>query len=177
VNDASAATACAKRRFGAGRPRSEREYAEALGARRRLELAELLFRAGLWSAGPTGAGEAPGEPKRRVSESEYAANLRAFAAAARARGALPLILAWPLRSQAAGEPAGEVERVLGQYQQEAAASAQAAQAPFVDLYEVLRGRPELYVDPVHLGPEGYGEVAERIAAELLPRLPAPENRE
>jgi lysophospholipase L1-like esterase len=171
VNDAAPATAGSMRRFGVGRLLSDREYAAALGTRHRLAITELLARASLSLAARAGASDPPAGVKRRVSLAEYAANLREFAAVTRARGALPLIVSWPLRSQA------EDEIALRPYQLVAASVARSERVGFVDLRELLRGQPGLYVDPIHLGPEGYVRVAERLVTELAPRLPTGEPHE
>lgn len=170
VNDASPATAGGKRRFGGGIMLSDREYAGALRSNRRLGITRLLWRAGLLGSGAA----APGAGKRRVSPDEYGRNLEAFAAESRRRGILPVIVAWPLRSQAA-EPAAdtEIERTLALYQRRAAQAARVEGAVFVDLVSGLRGRQALFIDAVHMGPEGYGVVAEQLAAAILARLAAP----
>jgi hypothetical protein len=55
-------------------------------------------------------------------------------------------------------------------------------AVFVDLAEGLKGRAELYIDAVHLSPEGYGVVAREISKQIQPdrnsldfmeRIPSP----
>lgn len=162
VNDASPATAGGKRRFGSGIMLSDREYAEAIRSNRQLGITRLLWRAGFGGAGGAALGV-----KRRVSLEEYQSNLRRFVAESEQRGILPVIVAWPLRSQAQLPPANsELEQTLGLYQQRAAQ----AGGVFVDFLEVLRGHEALYIDAVHLGPEGYGLVAERIAALLIARF-------
>jgi len=172
VNDASPARAGGKRRFGKGRLLSDREYAEALRAQRGLGIRRLLWRAGLgFGAAGSLAGDAGGV-KRRVSLRDYEKNLASFSEQSRARGILPLIVAWPLKSQAAGlEEATEVERTVERYQRAAAAAAAAQEAAFVDLRPSLLGRADLFIDMVHLSPRGYGVVAERIARELAEHLP------
>jgi lysophospholipase L1-like esterase len=170
VNDASPASAGGKRRFGQGRLLSDREYAEALRAQH-FGVTRLLWRAGL-GVGVRGSRTPPGEVKRRVPLADYIDNLRRFAAASRERGARPLLVAWPLRSQAETPPrTGELERELSRYQRAALETARAEGAAFVDLLPLVSGRPELYIDAVHMGPEGYALVAARIGAELSPALP------
>ena len=66
---------------------------------------------------------------------------RAFAEQSRARGILPLIVAWPLESQASGRGGRtEVEVTVERYQRAAAAAATAQTASFVDLLPPLLGR-------------------------------------
>ncbi len=176
VNDASPATAGSKRRFGS-QLLSDREYADALRRNRRLGITRLLWRAGLGLGGGAAAASAPGGVKRRVSPADYEANLDTFVAESRRHGALPVIVVWPLRSQAGPDGSqSEVERVVRLYQDTARAVARRTDAPLVDLVEALRGREALFIDSVHLGPEGYGLVAERVAEALLAGWPAPDAR-
>lgn len=170
INDASPATAGSKRRFGEGRLLSDREYAEALRGQR-LGITRLLWRAGFGRG--AGAASAPGDVKRRVPLAEYESRLREFALESRERGALAVIVAWPLRGQASEPPQrGQVEVVAERYQRAARLAAEAAGAVFVDLQPALAGREDLFVDAVHLGPEGYAVVAEWLAGALAPALPA-----
>jgi lysophospholipase L1-like esterase len=172
VNDASPARAGGKRRFGEGRMLSDREYAAALRAQRGLGIGHLLWRAGFrFGTGGSPVAEAE-DVKRRVPLAEYGKKLISFAEQSRARGILPLIVAWPLRSQAGGlDGPPEVEATVERYQRAAAAAAAAQAVPFVDLRPPLAGREDLFVDMVHLSPRGYGVVAERIARELAEHLP------
>jgi lysophospholipase L1-like esterase len=172
VNDASPAHAGRKRRFGEGRMLSDREYAAALRAQRSLGIRRLLWRAGLgFGAAGSPVGEA-GNVKRRVPLADYEKILASFAEQSRARGILPLIVAWPLKSQASGlEERTELELTVERYQRAAAAAAAAQATPFVDLEPPLLGRADLFIDMVHLNPRGYGVVAERIARELEQHLP------
>jgi lysophospholipase L1-like esterase len=172
VNDASPARAGRKRRFGEGRTLSDREYAAALRAQRGLGIRRLLWRAGLgFGAGGSPVGEAGGV-KRRVPLAEYEKNLASFAEQSRARGILPLIVAWPIQSQAGGlDGQTEVELAVERYQRAAFAAAAAQATPFVDLRPLLLGRADLFIDMVHLSLRGYGVVAERIARELAEHLP------
>lgn len=172
VNDASPAHAGRKRRFGEGRLLSDREYAEALRAQRGLGIRRLLWRAGL-GFGAAGSPESDAQDvKRRVPLPEYEKNLASFARQSQARGILPLIVAWPLESQAAGlEETTPVERTIERYRRAAAAAAAEHAAAFVDLRPPLLGHPDLFIDMVHLNPRGYGLVAERIARELAAHLP------
>ncbi len=175
VNDAAPATAGSKRRFGS-QLLSDREYAEALRRNRRLGVTRLLWRAGLGLGGGSSAADRPGGVKRRVSPDEYETNLDAFVAQSRQHGALPVIVIWPLRSQIdETEPPTEVDRVVALYQEAARGVARRTGSPLVDLTETLRGRPALYIDSVHLDPEGYGLVAERVADAILARLPGTGN--
>ncbi|MDJ0846791.1 MAG: GDSL-type esterase/lipase family protein [Myxococcota bacterium] len=171
VNDAAPATAGSKRRFGS-QLLSDREYADALRRNRRLGITRLLWRAGLGLAGGAGGEGQPGGVKRRVSPGEYEANLDAFVAGSRRVGSLPVIVVWPLRSQMddAGPPT-EVDRVVALYQDAARSVAQRTGSALVELADVLRGRPALFIDSVHLGPEGYGLVAQQVADALLAGLP------
>jgi lysophospholipase L1-like esterase len=148
VNDASPATAGGKRRFGSGLRLSDREYADALKANRRLGITRLLWRAGVGGGGA----------KRRVPLEDYVSNLEGFVAQSLSRGITPVIVAWPLRAGA--DP--EVEQVLGQYHR----AARIDGAVFVDLAEGLKGRDELFIDAVHLSPEGYGVVAREIFKQI-----------
>jgi lysophospholipase L1-like esterase len=184
INDASPATAGSKRRFGEGRMLSDREYAEALRSNRRLGITRLLWRAGLGLAGGGGAADEPDGVKRRVAPGEYAANLESFVEASRARGALPVIVVWPLQSQAAGSAAGgpaaarnRLEAVLALYQEAAIEVARRTGAPLVNLLDGLRGREDLFIDAVHLGAPGYGVVADRVADAILAELPDRSGRE
>jgi len=172
VNDASPATAGGKRRFGDGIMLSDREYGDALHSNRRLGITRLLWRAGLLGGGLLGGGPAaPGGVKRRVSPEEYSRNLEAFAAESRRRGILPLVVAWPLKTQAAEPPADtEIERTLALYNRRAAEAARSQGAVFVDLVAGLRGREALFIDAVHMGAQGYGVVAEQVAAAILAGL-------
>ena len=172
VNDASPARAGGKRRFGEGRMLSDREYAAALRAQRGLGIRRLLWRAGLGFGAAGSPVDEAGDVKRRVPLAEYEKNLVSFAEQSRARGILPLIVAWPLKSQAGGlDGRTEVELTVERYQRAAAAAAAAQATPFVDLLPPLLGRADLFIDMVHLSPRGYGVVAERIARELAEHLP------
>jgi lysophospholipase L1-like esterase len=172
VNDASPAHAGGKRRFGAGRMLSDREYAAALRAQRGLGIRRLLWRAGLGLGAAGSPVDEAGELKRRVPLAEYQRNLASFAEQSRARGILPLILAWPLETQARGqEGRTEVELTVERYQRGAATAAAAQAALFVDLLPPLQGRADLFIDMIHLSPRGYRVVAERIARELAGHLP------
>jgi lysophospholipase L1-like esterase len=173
VNDASPATAGAKRRFGRGRLLTDREYRQALRAPQ-LGIARLLQRAGFLPGG-VAAGSAPDGLKRRVPLAEYEEHLRRFAALSLAREIVPVVVAWPLLEQLEPTPPTEVGEAVQRYQQAAARAAAEADAGFVDLLGPLSGRGELFVDVVHLGPRGYRVVAERIAEALLPVLTAPES--
>lgn len=174
VNDASPATAGGKRRFGDGIMLSDREYADALQSNRRLGITRLLWRAGLLGGGLLGGGAAaPGGVKRRVSPQEYGGNLQAFVAESQRRGILPVVVAWPLKTQAAEPPADtEIERTLALYNSRAAEAARSQGAVFIDLVAELRGREALFIDTVHMGSEGYGVVAGQVAAAILARLPS-----
>ena len=158
VNDSSPATAGGKRRFDPDHPLSDREYGEALRAQRGLGIARLLWRAGLWC--PAGAAANEPQPKRRVSLGEYEHNLDAFARQSFERGILPVIVAWPVRRQALG--AADV--TVAEYQGIARRVARERDVPFVDLVDAVRGRPDLFIDVVHMSPRGYGIVAQQIAA-------------
>jgi lysophospholipase L1-like esterase len=158
VNDSSPATAGAKRRFDPEHPLSDREYAEALRAQRGLGIARLLWRAGLWW--PAAASDNETQPKRRVSPEEYQRNLDSFARQSLERGILPVIVAWPVRQQALGA----LDVTVAEYQDLARQVARERDIAFVDLVDVVRGRPDLFIDVVHMSPRGYGIVAEQIAA-------------
>ena len=149
VNDASPATAGGKRRFGSGLHLSDREYAQAVKAKRRLGITRLLWRAGFFGGG--GA-------KRRVPVDDYVSNLEEFVAQSGSRGITPVIVGWPLRR--GSDP--EVERVLAQYHQ----AARIDGAVYVDLAQGLSGHDELFIDAVHLSPRGYGVVAKKIAERI-----------
>ena len=53
------------------------------------------------------------------------------------------------------------------YQIAAESAARAEQVAFVPLIARLVGRPELFVDGVHMNAEGYGRVAEAIGAFIV----------
>ena len=168
-NDASPATAGPKLRSGRSHLLTDREYAETLHARSSLGITRLLWRAGLLPLRTARGSDS--ELKRRVPLAEYDVGLRRFARQSRQRGAVPVIVSWPLRAQATpGAAKTEVEQVVARYQQTAADSARAAGAPFVDLLPQVRGKPGLFVDTVHMGAAGYGLVAEAVATGLLPHL-------
>ena len=173
INDASVAAEGSKRRFGGVRKLSDREYAEALTRTTGLGITRLLARTGLWDpAPPETPRRGPRRSLRRVPIDEYEAGLRDFVQEVRAHGALPVLVAWPLRVQV--DPSGlptSFHRTVEDYQQISAQVAEATGSPFVDLVQVTQGGPELFVDIVHMNGEGYAVVAEAIAACLLAQLP------
>ena len=162
VNDASPATAGGKRRFGGGRMLSDREFAEAVRTQHGLGITRLLWRAGLWPDSPGTATGREVQTKTRVSPREYEHNLDAFARQSLERGIVPLIIAWPLRRQAYGLNDVAVAR----YQRIARSVASRHGTPFIDLVDAVHGRPELFIDVVHMNSRGYGVVADHIAATL-----------
>ncbi len=161
INDAHPANTGSKRRFGADRWLSDREYAAALNRSSVLAITRLLQRAGLLPMGSTASGP---DVKRRVPLDEYEAALRRFARDALSRGIIPVIVAWPLQSQATPDAqTSEVERVYARYQAAAESAARAEGAAFVPLVTSVEGRPGLFVDPVHMNATGYGLVADAVA--------------
>jgi len=167
-NDASPATAGSKRPFGSERMMSDRAYAESLRRSQALGFTRLLWRAG-FSIGSTEEriGDSP-PAKHRVSVREYGANLRSFVDLSRARGAMPVLVVWPRRSQISSPSRHEErDRLMDRYHEEMRRVGRTANVAVLDLKETLQGREDLFVDIIHLNAHGYGLVAEALAKIVL----------
>lgn len=111
----------------------------------------------------------------RVPDRDYRENLRAMAAQARALGAAPFFVVWPIRWQI--EPAeGRDLDPATSYQVAMLEVAGELGVPVLDLVEEFRDARELFVDSVHMNEAGCRRVATAIGERLhglgmLPELP------
>ena len=103
----------------------------------------------------------------RVSLDDYAANLAAMVARARASGALAVLMTRPHRESedVLMHAPGWRQRVPG-YNQAVRRVADAQRAPLVDVQREVDGRPALFVDESHFTREGHRTLAQSLYARL-----------
>ncbi len=137
---------------------SDAEHLELLAAERAGELSRhrvtrLLRRV------------APGAARPRLSDDEFAGELRNMITVAEEKGATPLLVVWPSQGQMLGEEAHPRQRII-------AAVAAEAGTRFLELADRFRvgGGARLFVDPVHATAEGYRIAGEAVAEALRPVL-------
>ena len=101
----------------------------------------------------------------RLSEEEFADELRKTVALARDRGARPLLAVWPSQRQMSGEEADPRQRIVATVGAETG-------VPVVELADRFRvsGGLRLFVDPVHATAKGYRIAGEAVAEALRPLL-------
>jgi lysophospholipase L1-like esterase len=170
-NDSSAARAGSKRPFPDELGLSDREFGDLLAPPSAWGIVRLAERL-------RGAGRpdpAPDDPrsKQRVSVDEYRENLESIVAACREHAALPVVVVWPLRSQASARVRPEdalKDELVPPYQAAARAVGAREDVLLLDLVPHVEGRASDFVDRVHMNAQGYAHVARRLARELLPRL-------
>ena len=116
---------------------------------------------------------APVDPERadayapRVSLADYAANLRAFIATARAHGATPVLLTRPYRESTEElESESSWRRLVPAYNREVLEIARSGGVPVVDVQAAFAGRRDLFVDECHFTPEGHRLMAQLLADRL-----------
>ncbi|MEE8468334.1 MAG: GDSL-type esterase/lipase family protein [Planctomycetota bacterium] len=170
-NEASPATAGPKRPMAHDQVLTDRQYGAQLRPASRLALLRLARR---WSGG---AGRSPrpaggGRRTRRVPLNDHREHLLRFLQACRERDILAVLVVWPLRAQAGSRQDYPDDRLraVRPYQRTMVEVAREQGALLVDLRPVAQGQPQWFVDQVHMGPEGYAEVADAVARALGERL-------
>ena len=167
-NDTSEARPSKRRAFAEGLALSDAEFARALRRSNRIGLLRLAYRL---QGAATGAAKSIGPiSKTRVSPDEYRETLTRMVERTRAKGGLPILVVWPIRTQATPRPVSGRAATIVEYQQVAREVAVRADVPLVDGVAALTGRDDLFFDFVHLVPEGHGLMA-RAAAEVLVEHP------
>jgi lysophospholipase L1-like esterase len=169
-NDAATARPTGKRWFSHARFLSDVEYAAALRRQSRLAIVRLARRL-RQDAGTDVTASRQAVGKIRVAAVEYRENLTVMIDACRSRGILPAVVVWPIATQAGLPRALEREGDVVANQRTAREVARDLAVPLVDLEPLMATRPELFLDEIHLKPEGYAAVARAVADELAAHLP------
>jgi lysophospholipase L1-like esterase len=118
-------------------------------------------------APPAVDAEAVPEYAPRVSLDDYAANLNAFVATARAHGATPVLLTRPYRESTEElESESSWRRLVPAYNREVMEIAQSVGALVVDVQAAFAGRKDLFIDQCHFTPEGHRVMAQLVADRL-----------
>ncbi len=171
-NDIQPARPGDKRPFAQGREMSDREYAELLRGPGGLGITRLARRlmarseeAGE-SIAPAGVEDDSAldgsDARPRVSSDEYREHLAWMIDECRRRGAETVVVSWPILPQAAGIQLAGRSRMISDNQRLAAEASREHGASFVDLVPILAGRTDLFIDIVHLNPDGYALVANAL---------------
>ncbi len=140
---------------------SDPEHEELIAARRAAEFSRYNVLRLLRRVGP---GNRP-----RLNEEEFAEQIRRMIAMCRARGARPLLLIWPAKSQMAAPLIISHQDVLRRIAREDKVAS-------LDLVPVFRARDynSLFADPVHATRQGYAAAADTLAPVLQKLLERPD---
>lgn len=169
-NDSSPAKSGSKRAYREGLALSDQEFGTARKPPSPWGIVRLYQR---WQPAPSGAQvsatEGDLDAKVRVDLNEFRANHEHMLALCKARGIPVILIVWPLRAQASKPAPGDSEskrRLLPEYQALLRTWKDQEGVQVLDLIPALVGKPEHFVDQVHMNAAGYGFVAKRLAEAL-----------
>ena len=130
--------------------------------------AVLALRRQLLEAAPPGEDWAAEGAAHRVSEADYAANLRAFGQVARAHGAQAVLLTRPYRLPTATLLASDGwRRNVPRYNQRLLTLSTEQGIPAVDVQAAFENAEDLFADECHFTPEGHQKMAVLVADALI----------
>lgn len=169
-NDSSPAKSGSKRAFREGLALSDQEFATARKSPSPWGIVRLYQRLQAAPSEAQGsATEGAKDAKPRVNLDEFRANHERVLALCRARGIPLILMVWPLRAQASKPAPGDSQsklQLLPEYQALLRTWKDQDGVQVLDLISPLDGKSEHFVDQVHMNAEGYGLVAEHLAAAL-----------
>lgn len=143
-----------------GRGDLEHAEARATGMNRLVRRSRLLEIASRWLASRPQNPEQGAPTRPRMNDAEYAAELGKLIEGARARGAEPVLLVWPLARQMGNDRVNRKQFVMRKL-------ARDHEARIVDLVAPFRAQGEpLFVDAVHANARGHRLIADRLEPEI-----------
>ncbi|MFT7678751.1 MAG: lysophospholipase L1-like esterase [Planctomycetota bacterium] len=168
-NDSSPAKSGSKRAYREGLALSDQEFGSARKPPSSWAIVRLYQRLRPSAVANPTEDESAEPTKPRVDLADFRANHERMLALCQARGIPVILMVWPLRAQVAEKMPGDSQAklaLLPEYQALLREWEAQDGVQVLDLIPALDGKPEHFVDQVHLNAAGYGVVAQRLAAVL-----------